>query len=107
MTTVDGRHRPASSDCCPASIGLLSGLRRTAVRNQSDSLSAFIEMRTVEATAALIISAMLVGIAVAVNRRTRVVDLEKKEIDSTELRRWLVDFEIALQRHLDKRQGQP
>ena len=47
MTTVDGRHRPASSDCCPASVGLLSGLRRTAVRNQSDSLSAFIEMRNI------------------------------------------------------------
>ncbi len=47
MATVDGRHRPASSDWCPASIGLLSGLRRTAVRNQSDSLSAFIEMRRI------------------------------------------------------------
>ena len=58
------------------------------------------------AAAALIISAMLVGIAVAVNRRTRVVNLERKEIDTTELRRWLVDFEIALQRYLDKRQGQ-
>jgi hypothetical protein len=54
------------------------------------------------AAAALIVSAMLVGIAVAVNRRTRVVDLEKKEIDTTELRRWLIDFEIGLQRWLDE-----
>jgi len=46
MTNVDGRYCPASSDCCPGSIGLLSGLRRTAVHNQSDSLSAFIEMRS-------------------------------------------------------------
>ena len=45
MTNVDGRHCPASSDCCPLSLGLLSALRRTAVRNQSDSLSAFVEMR--------------------------------------------------------------
>ena len=54
------------------------------------------------AAAALIISAMLVGIAVAVNRRTRVVDLEKKEIDTTALRRCLNDYEIALERHLDQ-----
>jgi hypothetical protein len=54
------------------------------------------------AAAALTISAMLVGIAVAVNRRSRVIDLEKNEIDTTELRRWLVDFEIALQRRLDE-----
>jgi hypothetical protein len=34
-------------------------------------------------------------------RRTGVVDLEKKEIDTIAFRRWLVDFEIALQRRLD------
>jgi hypothetical protein len=38
MTIVDGRH-------CPAIVGLLSGFLRTNVRNQSDSMSAFVEMR--------------------------------------------------------------
>src|SRR5690349_2997207 len=28
MTTVDGRHRPASSDGCPACVGLLSAINR-------------------------------------------------------------------------------
>ena len=55
------------------------------------------------AAVALIISTVLVGIAVAVNRRTRLVDLEKKEVNTTELRRWLNDYEIALGRHLDNR----
>jgi hypothetical protein len=55
------------------------------------------------AAVAFIISTVLVGIVVAVNRRTRVVDLEKKEVNTTELRRWLNDYEIALGRHLDNR----
>jgi hypothetical protein len=42
------------------------------------------------------------AIAIAVNRRTRAVNLEKKEIDTTALRRWLNDYESALQRHLDQ-----
>jgi hypothetical protein len=28
MTIVDGRHCPASSDCCPASFGLASAINR-------------------------------------------------------------------------------
>ena len=52
------------------------------------------------AAVALIISTVLVGIAVAVNRRTRLVDLEKKEVNTTELRRWLNDYEIALGRRI-------
>jgi hypothetical protein len=50
MTNVDGKHCPASSDCCPASVGPLSGLHRTAVRNQSDSLSAFAKNAHTRAT---------------------------------------------------------
>jgi hypothetical protein len=47
ITNVDGKRCPEWSDCCPASFGILSALPRTAVRNQSDSLSAFVVMRTV------------------------------------------------------------
>jgi hypothetical protein len=54
------------------------------------------------AMAALIVSAALVGIAVAVNRRTRIVDADKGEIDTAALRRWFNDYEIALQRRLDE-----
>ena len=59
------------------------------------------------AAAALTIWAMLVWLAAAVNRRTRFVDMEKKEIDMTALRRWLNDYEIALQRHLDQEKRRP
>jgi hypothetical protein len=38
MTNVDGKHCPASSDCCPASVGPLSGLHRTAVREHLYSI---------------------------------------------------------------------
>jgi hypothetical protein len=57
------------------------------------------------ASTALIVSAVLVGIAVVVNWRTRIVDMDKGEIDTTALRRWLTDYEIALQRRLDE--GRP
>jgi hypothetical protein len=43
LPRVDGRQCPASSECCPACLGSLSGLRRIAVRNRSETLSAFPE----------------------------------------------------------------
>ena len=50
------------------------------------------------------ISALLAAIAVALNRRVRIVDPVKGiDFDKVGLRRWLVDYEIALRRHLDGR----
>jgi hypothetical protein len=57
------------------------------------------------AAAGLTISAILAAIAVAVNRRMRIVDpVEGIDFDKVALRRWLVDYEIALQRRLDEGQ---
>jgi hypothetical protein len=58
------------------------------------------------AGAGLTVSAILAAIAVAVNRRVRIVDPVKGiDFNMVALRRWLVDYEIALQRRLDE--GQP
>jgi len=57
------------------------------------------------AGAGLTISALLAAIAVALNRRVRIVDPVKGiDFDNVGVRRWLVDYEIALRRHLDERQ---
>jgi hypothetical protein len=57
------------------------------------------------AGAGLTISAILAAIAVASNRRMRIVDPVKGiDFDKVGLRRWLVDYEIALRRRLNERQ---
>jgi hypothetical protein len=56
------------------------------------------------AGAGLTISALLAAIVVALNRRMRIVDPEGIDFDKVGLRRWLVDYEIALRRRLDERQ---
>jgi hypothetical protein len=57
------------------------------------------------AGAGLTISAIMVAIALAVNRRMRIVDPVKGiDLDKVGLRRWLVDYEIALQRRIDEGQ---
>jgi hypothetical protein len=57
------------------------------------------------AGAGLTISALLAAIAVALNRRVRIVDPVKGiDFDKVGLRRWLVDYEIALRRRLDEGQ---
>jgi hypothetical protein len=57
------------------------------------------------AGAGLTLSALLAAIAVALNRRVRIVDPVKGiDFDKVGLRRWLVDYEIALRRCLDERQ---
>jgi hypothetical protein len=55
------------------------------------------------AGAGLTISALLAAITVALNRRMRIVDPVKGiHFDKVGLRRWLVDYEIALRRRLDQ-----
>ena len=57
------------------------------------------------AGAGLTISALLAAIVVALNRRVRIVDPVKGiDFDKVGLRRWLVDYEIALRRRLDEGQ---
>jgi hypothetical protein len=57
------------------------------------------------AGASLTISALLAAIAVALNRRVRIVDPVKGiDFDKLGLRRWLDDYEVALRRRLEEGQ---
>jgi hypothetical protein len=57
------------------------------------------------AGASLTISALLAAIAVALNRRVRIVDPVKGiDFDKLGLRRWLDYYEVALRRRLEEGQ---
>jgi hypothetical protein len=60
------------------------------------------------ACAGLTISALLAAIAVALNRRVRIVDpIKGIDFNKVGLRRWLVDYKIALDQPLSADSSRP